>query len=231
MCGGAGGRGFCRRCSSGHSQGACARVLCSALNQKGVVALVGVLVVAVEAWWTRPATSTPPHTPPTPTPIPHTHLFLTLCLCLSFLLLQVSGVTDAGLSPRPLRSIAVLGGGLMGSGIATALLLAGLDVTLKEVNAKFLEVCYNTTNASVCVVYSCASLGRQAGRRRHHHHHQHHHHRCRRHVRCTHCIQAGVSRVRSNLASRVKKGRMSQEAADATLRRLTGTLEYSSFGA
>lgn len=53
---------------------------------------------------------------------------------------QVRGVTDAGLKPRRIKRIAVLGGGLMGSGIATASILAGVGVLLKEVNAKFLEV-------------------------------------------------------------------------------------------
>lgn len=53
---------------------------------------------------------------------------------------QVRGVTDAGLTPRRIKRIAVLGGGLMGSGIATASILAGVGVLLKEVNAKFLEV-------------------------------------------------------------------------------------------
>ncbi|KIY92553.1 hypothetical protein MNEG_15410, partial [Monoraphidium neglectum] len=51
----------------------------------------------------------------------------------------VRGVTDAGLKPRPIRTAAVLGGGLMGSGIATALALAGVDVLLKEVNQQFLD--------------------------------------------------------------------------------------------
>jgi hypothetical protein len=53
---------------------------------------------------------------------------------------QVRGVTDAGLRPRAVRRVAVLGGGLMGSGIATALALAGVEVTLKEVNQQFLDV-------------------------------------------------------------------------------------------
>lgn len=35
--------------------------------------------------------------------------------------------------------MAVLGGGLMGSGIATALCLAGVEVILKEVNQGFLD--------------------------------------------------------------------------------------------
>lgn len=38
-----------------------------------------------------------------------------------------------------MKTVAVLGGGLMGSGIATALILGNYHVILKEVNAKFLE--------------------------------------------------------------------------------------------
>ena len=53
---------------------------------------------------------------------------------------KVKGVTDAGLKPRKVRKVAVLGGGLMGSGIATAGLLAGQQVLIKEVNEKFMEV-------------------------------------------------------------------------------------------
>ena len=53
---------------------------------------------------------------------------------------KVSGVTDAGLKPRKVRKVAVIGGGLMGSGIATAGLLGGQEGIIKEVNDKFLEV-------------------------------------------------------------------------------------------
>lgn len=49
-------------------------------------------------------------------------------------------MTDAGLSPRKISRVAVLGGGLMGSGIATALVLSGVQVVLKEVNQQFLDV-------------------------------------------------------------------------------------------
>lgn len=52
----------------------------------------------------------------------------------------MKGVTDAGLKARKVRKVAVIGGGLMGSGIATAGLLAGQDVIIKEVNDKFLQV-------------------------------------------------------------------------------------------
>ena len=45
---------------------------------------------------------------------------------------KVPGVTDLGLAPSPLSTVAVIGGGTMGSGIATALLEAGLSVILAE---------------------------------------------------------------------------------------------------
>lgn len=53
---------------------------------------------------------------------------------------RIKGVTDVGRKPRPIKRVAVLGGGLMGSGIATALVLAGYDVLLKEINEKYLQV-------------------------------------------------------------------------------------------
>uniref|UniRef100_A0A7R9VSF7 3-hydroxyacyl-CoA dehydrogenase n=1 Tax=Chlamydomonas euryale TaxID=1486919 RepID=A0A7R9VSF7_9CHLO len=92
---------------------------------------------------------------------------------------KVRGVTDAGLSPRKIKCVAVLGGGLMGSGIVTALVLNGVDAILKEIKQPFLE--------------------------------------------------AGMGRVRANLASRVKKGAMTQADADAAMARVTGTLDYSHF--
>lgn len=92
---------------------------------------------------------------------------------------RVAGVTDAGLTPRPVKVVAILGGGLMGSGIATACLLAGMRVILKEINDA--------------------------------------------------ALQAGVGRVTANLASRVKKGKMAQAAADACLARMAGTTTYAAF--
>jgi len=38
-----------------------------------------------------------------------------------------------------MKSVAVIGGGLMGSGIATALVLSNVPVVLKEVNDEFLQ--------------------------------------------------------------------------------------------
>ncbi|XWS53595.1 hypothetical protein CRYUN_Cryun10bG0014800 [Craigia yunnanensis] len=92
---------------------------------------------------------------------------------------KVPGITDRGLVPRQAKKVAILGGGLMGSGIATALILSNYTVILKEVNEKFLE--------------------------------------------------AGIGRVKANLQSRVKKGKMTQEKFEKTISLLSGVLDYESF--
>lgn len=92
---------------------------------------------------------------------------------------KVPGVTDRGLKPRQIKKVAIIGGGLMGSGIATALILSNYPVVLKEVNDKFL--------------------------------------------------QAGIDRVKANLQSRVKKGKMTEEKFKKTLSLLKGVLDYGSF--
>lgn len=92
---------------------------------------------------------------------------------------KVPGVTNLGLAPRRIRKVAIVGGGLMGSGIATALILCNYPVILKEVNEKFL--------------------------------------------------QAGIDRVRANLQSRVKKGKMTQQKLEMALSLLQGTLNYEGF--
>ncbi|XP_076894581.1 peroxisomal fatty acid beta-oxidation multifunctional protein MFP2-like [Bidens hawaiensis] len=92
---------------------------------------------------------------------------------------KVPGVTDLGLKPRQVKKVAILGGGLMGSGIATALILNGYEVILKEVNQKFLD--------------------------------------------------AGLGRVKANLMSSVKKGKLTQEKFDKTISQLKGALDYESF--
>lgn len=51
---------------------------------------------------------------------------------------KVPNVTDIGLKPRHIKKVAVIGGGLMGSGIATALILSNIYVVLKEINAEYL---------------------------------------------------------------------------------------------
>jgi len=51
----------------------------------------------------------------------------------------VSKIPEADATPRSLERIGVIGGGTMGSGIATALLLAGYTVVLNEIGAEALE--------------------------------------------------------------------------------------------
>lgn len=65
-----------------------------------------------------------------------TPVFLHAQVCICHL--QVPNVTDIGLKPRPVKKVAVIGGGLMGSGIATALILSNINVVLKEVNSEYL---------------------------------------------------------------------------------------------
>ncbi|XP_014507269.1 peroxisomal fatty acid beta-oxidation multifunctional protein MFP2 [Vigna radiata var. radiata] len=93
---------------------------------------------------------------------------------------KIPGVTDLGLVPRNVKKVAVLGGGLMGSGIATALILSSYPVILKEVNEKFLD--------------------------------------------------AGINRIKANLQSRVRKGKLTQENFEKAVSLLEGTLDYGSFG-
>ncbi|XP_050218114.1 peroxisomal fatty acid beta-oxidation multifunctional protein AIM1 [Mercurialis annua] len=52
---------------------------------------------------------------------------------------KVPNVTDVGLKPRQIKKVAVIGGGLMGSGIATALLVSNIYVVLKEINPDYLQ--------------------------------------------------------------------------------------------
>ncbi|URE19982.1 Peroxisomal fatty acid beta-oxidation multifunctional [Musa troglodytarum] len=54
--------------------------------------------------------------------------------------LKVHSVTDVGLRPRKIKRVAVIGGGLMGSGIATALILSNTPVILKEIDSNFLQM-------------------------------------------------------------------------------------------
>ncbi len=61
---------------------------------------------------------------------------------------KVPGVTDQKLPTKVLTKGAVLGGGTMGSGIATALLEAGLRVTLKEVSAEASEAARRRVEAN-----------------------------------------------------------------------------------
>ncbi|KAK4343439.1 hypothetical protein RND71_036533 [Anisodus tanguticus] len=57
-----------------------------------------------------------------------------LCSCS-----RVPNVTDFGLKPRPVKKVAIIGGGLMGSGKATSLVLSNIFVIVKEINPEYLQ--------------------------------------------------------------------------------------------
>uniref|UniRef100_A0A0D9WCZ8 Uncharacterized protein n=1 Tax=Leersia perrieri TaxID=77586 RepID=A0A0D9WCZ8_9ORYZ len=92
---------------------------------------------------------------------------------------QVPGITDIGLMPRQVAKVGIVGGGLMGSGIATALMLSHYPVILKAVSEKSLN--------------------------------------------------AGIDRIKANLQSQVRKGKMTEEEYEKTLSLLTGVVGYESF--
>lgn len=60
------------------------------------------------------------------------------------------GVTDVHLKPRQIRKVGIIGGGLMGSGIATALLVSNISVVLKEVNPQVLQRGQKTIAGQSC---------------------------------------------------------------------------------
>ncbi|TXG61404.1 hypothetical protein EZV62_012767 [Acer yangbiense] len=62
---------------------------------------------------------------------------------------KVPNVTDVGLKPRAVKKAAVIGGGLMGSGIATALILGNIYVVLKEINPEYLLKGIKTIEANI----------------------------------------------------------------------------------
>ncbi|WCJ42496.1 Fatty acid oxidation complex subunit alpha [Euphorbia peplus] len=73
---------------------------------------------------------------------------------------KVPNVSDIGLKPRKIKKVAVIGGGLMGSGIATALLLSNTSVILKEINSEYLLKGIKMIEANV---HSLVKRGKLAG--------------------------------------------------------------------
>ncbi|KAF3529893.1 hypothetical protein DY000_02037131 [Brassica cretica] len=71
---------------------------------------------------------------------------------------KVPNVTDVGLKPRPMKKVAVIGGGLMGSGIATALLLSNTRVVLKEINPDYLQKGIKSVEANLKSLVSRGKL-------------------------------------------------------------------------
>ncbi|KAL9324594.1 hypothetical protein ACSQ67_009451 [Phaseolus vulgaris] len=74
---------------------------------------------------------------------------------------KVPGVTDIGLKPRNVKKAAVVGGGLMGSGIATALLLGNIHVLLKEINSELLMKGIKTIEGNVNALLRRGKLTKQ----------------------------------------------------------------------
>ncbi|TMW96520.1 hypothetical protein EJD97_007214 [Solanum chilense] len=62
---------------------------------------------------------------------------------------KVPNVTDIGLKPRPVKKVAIIGGGLMGSGIATSLVLSNIFVIIKEINPEYLQKGIKTVEANI----------------------------------------------------------------------------------
>ncbi|AQK85259.1 peroxisomal fatty acid beta-oxidation multifunctional protein MFP2 isoform X1 [Zea mays] len=56
---------------------------------------------------------------------------------------KIPNITNIGLTARKIKKAAIVGGGLMGSGIATILILNNFNVVLKEVNEQFLSAGIN----------------------------------------------------------------------------------------
>ncbi|GMY17611.1 Crotonase superfamily [Fagus crenata] len=52
---------------------------------------------------------------------------------------KLPGIIDAGLKPRQIRKVGVIGAGLMGSCIAAALIMGNIHVVLKEINLDYLQ--------------------------------------------------------------------------------------------
>ncbi|KAK6273437.1 hypothetical protein POUND7_010520 [Theobroma cacao] len=62
---------------------------------------------------------------------------------------KVPNITDVGLKPRHVKKVAIIGGGIMGSGIATALILSNISVFLKEINSEYLLKGMKTIEANI----------------------------------------------------------------------------------
>ncbi|KAF9596024.1 hypothetical protein IFM89_006951, partial [Coptis chinensis] len=82
------------------------------------------------------------------------HAFFAQCLTS-----KVPGVTDVGLKPRQIKKVAVIGGGLMGSGIATALVLSNISVVLKEINPDYQQKGMKTLQGCLWKAMKILGLG------------------------------------------------------------------------
>jgi len=72
---------------------------------------------------------------------------------------QIPNITNIGLTPRKIKKAAIVGGGLMGSGIATVLILNNFKVILKEINEQFLSAGINRVKGNPPNPFHQVSLG------------------------------------------------------------------------
>ncbi len=96
----------------------------------------------------------------------------------AFAVERTAAKTNFSAQPLEVKQVGIIGGGTMGSGIATAFLDSGFEVILIEQNAEALD--------------------------------------------------AGVARIEKNFASNVKRGRLTEEAAEAKLSNLQASTDYQS---
>ncbi|KAJ0772434.1 putative isomerase, 3-hydroxyacyl-CoA dehydrogenase, Enoyl-CoA hydratase [Helianthus annuus] len=125
---------------------------------------------------------------------------------------KVPNVTDIGLKPRPIKKVAVIGGGLMGSGIATALIISNINVVLKEVNSEYLTKGIKVIEGKIFILIDL--------------------------VNGTYSSY-GLKRVRfetsqcylfvANVRGLVARKTLAQSAADKALSKIKGVLDYSEF--
>ncbi|RWW18826.1 hypothetical protein GW17_00017152, partial [Ensete ventricosum] len=126
--------------------------------------------------------------------------------------LFVHSVTDVGLRPRKIKRVAVIGGGLMGSGIATALILSNTPVILKEIDSNFLQkglkmIRVHDAKLQIFIVFG---------------------------GKCIFSLYDSKKIVLSllttaNLEGLVKKGSLTQDKMNKALSLLKGALDYSEF--
>ncbi|MBA0693804.1 hypothetical protein Goari_004151 [Gossypium aridum] len=69
---------------------------------------------------------------------------------------KVPNITDVGLKPNHVKKVGIIGGGIMGSGIATSLMLSNITVFLKEINSEYLLKGMKTVEGGYYIDTLCA---------------------------------------------------------------------------
>lgn len=119
---------------------------------------------------------------------------------------QIPNITNMGLTTRKIKKAAIIGGGLMGSGIATILILNNFNVVLKEVNEQFLSTGINRIKGTLFFTSLTFFFGI-----------------------AFEVPQKFVLLCSVNLQSFVRKGQLTEEDYEKKLSLLCGTLDYEQF--